>query len=52
MAELAPITREVVDLQVREKDAHDDTCKSKEKPVALIERVRTDTMEAKRLWKE
>ena len=52
MAELAPATREVVDLQVREKDAHDDARKAKEKLSALIERARMDTVEAEQLWKE
>ena len=52
MAELAPATREVVDLQVREKDAHDDTREAEEKLTALIERARTDAVEAKRLRKE
>ena len=52
VAELAPTTREVADLRVREKDARDDTHEAKEKLSALIERARTDTMEAERLWKE
>ena len=52
MAKLAPATRGVADLQVREKDAHDDACKAEEKLAALIERVRTDVVEAERLRKE
>ena len=52
MAELAPAAREVVDLRVREKDAHDDAHKAKEKLVALIRRACMNAMEAKRLWKE
>ena len=52
VAELAPATQEVADLRVREKDARDDAHETKEKLVALIERVRTDTVEAERLRKE
>ena len=52
MAELAPAAREVSDLRVREKDARDDAREAEEKLAALIERVRTDTVEAERLWKE
>jgi len=52
VAELAPTAREVADLRVREKDARDDAREAKEKLVTLIERVRTDAMEAVRLWKE
>ena len=48
MAELDPTTREVADLQFREKDAYE----AEEKLVALIERVCMDAMEAERLWKE
>ena len=49
VAELAPTAREVVELRVREKDARDDAHDAKEKLVALIERARTDAMEAERL---
>ena len=42
----------MADLRVREKDARDDAREAKEKLVTLIERVRTDAMEAVRLWKE
>ena len=52
VAELAPTAREMADLRVREKDAHDDALEAEEKLVALIERVRMDTMEAERLRKE
>jgi len=52
VAELAPAAQEVADLQVREKDARDDAHEAKEKLTALIERVHTDAMEVKRLWKE
>ena len=44
--------QELADLQVREKDARDDAHKTEEKLVALIERVRMDAMEVKRLRKE
>ena len=49
VSELAPAVQEVADLRVREKDAHDDARKAEEKLAALIERVRTDAMVAKRL---
>ena len=49
MAELAPVAREMADLQVREKDACDDAREAEEKLAALIERARTDAMEAERL---
>ena len=52
MAEPAPATEEVANLRVKEKDARDDTYEAKEKLMALIERVRTDTMEAESLQKE
>ena len=52
MAELAPTARELADLQVREKDARNDAREVKEKLAALIERVRTDAVEAERLRKE
>ncbi|XP_066385333.1 uncharacterized protein [Miscanthus floridulus] len=52
VAELAPTTQEVTDLQVREKDARDNARKVEEKLVALIERARMDALEAERLWKE
>ena len=49
---LAPAAQEVVDLRVREKDAHDDAHEAEEKLTALIERVCMDVMEGERLWKE
>ena len=50
--QLAPAAQEVVDLRVKEKDAHNDACEAEEKLVALIERVHVDAMEPERLWKE
>ena len=44
--ELAPTSREVADLRVREKDTRDDAREAKEKLTTLIERVHTDAMEA------
>jgi len=41
----------VSDLRVREKDGHDDAYEAKEKLTALIERARTDAVEAERLWR-
>jgi len=52
VAELASAAREVADLRVREKDARDDAHEAKEMLMALIERVRTDAVEAERLRKE
>ena len=52
MAKLAPATREVADLRVREKDTRDDAREAEGKLAALIERVCTDTMEAEQLQKE
>jgi len=52
VAELDPTTQEVGNLRVREKDAREDAHEAEEKLTALIERARTDAMEAKRLWKE
>ena len=52
MAELAPAAQEVADLRVSEKDACNDAYEVMEKLMTLIERVRTDTMEAERLRKE
>ena len=52
MAELAPTTQELADLQVREKDARDDAHEAGEKLMALIERARMDAIEAKQLLKE
>jgi len=52
VADLAPATREVVDLRVRERDARDDTHEAEEKLAALIKRVRMDAVEAERLQKE
>ena len=52
MAEIAPATREVADLRVRENDARDDACEFEEKLAALIERACMDAVEAERLWKE
>ena len=52
MAELAPTARELANLRVREKDAHDDAHEAEEKLTALIERVCMDVMEGERLWKE
>ena len=52
MAELAHAAREVANLYVREKDARDDACEAEEKLAALIERVHTNTVEDKCLWKE
>ena len=52
LTELAPAAQEVANLRVREKDAHDDTREAEEKLTALIERARTDAVEAKRLRKE
>ena len=37
---------------MREKDARDDTREAEEKLTVLIERVRTDVVEAERLRKE
>ncbi|XP_066320062.1 uncharacterized protein [Miscanthus floridulus] len=45
VVELAPTAREVADLQVREKDTHDNTHEVEEKLTALIKRLCTDTME-------
>ena len=39
VVELAPVSRELVDLRVREKDARDDARKAGEKLMALIERA-------------
>ena len=36
VTKLAPTTREVSDLRVREKDARDDACEAEEKLAALI----------------
>ena len=52
MAELALAAREVADLRVREKDARNGTREAEEKLTALIKRVHTDAVEAKRLRKE
>ena len=52
MAKLAPAAREVANLRVKENDARDDACESEEKLMALIERARTDAMEAEQLWTE
>ena len=52
MAELAPTARELANLRVREKDAHDDAREAREKLMALVERTRTNAMEAKQLRKE
>ena len=46
MAELAPTAWEVADLRLRE-DTHDDAHEAEEKLAALIERMRTDAVEAK-----
>ena len=52
MAKLAPTTREVADLRVREKDAHDDAREAEEKLTDLIERTRTNIVEAEWVRKE
>ena len=52
MAELAPAAQEVADLQVRGKDARDAAREVEEKLMVLIERARTDAVEAERLRKE
>ena len=52
VAELAPVAREVADLCVREKDAHNNAREAEEKLTDLIERVHMDVVEAERLWKE
>ena len=52
VVELAPATREVANLRVREKDAHDDALEAMEKLTALIERACMDTVEAEGQRKE
>ena len=42
MAELAPATREVANLRVREKDARDNAREAEEKLMALIKRLCVD----------
>ena len=42
----------MADLRVKEKDARVDAREAEEMLMALIKRVRTDTMEAEQLWKE
>ena len=42
----------MADLRVKEKDGRDDAHEAKEKLAGLIERVRTDAVEAKLLQKE
>jgi hypothetical protein len=49
VAELAPIAKEVANLQIREANAHRHANKAKESFVALSKKVRLDTVEFERL---